>query len=234
MLVLAGGFGSRLRSIVSDVPKPLAPVCGEPFLSYLIENYIIQGAREFVFLLHYEAKLIESMIKQLATKKNFSNVKMTYIYENKPLGTGGSIKNAIKILNISEPFIAINGDTWLSTGFDDVASSRPNSLAAVNIADCARYGTLVVKNNIVTAFLEKNVDKGEGLINAGLYHLAPDVFSSFADRMSFSLEKEVLPKISEYGGLEVVRLYSEFIDIGVPHDYLRFCEWICSGKTIEL
>ena len=86
MLLLAGGFGSRLRSVVSDVPKPLAPVCGKPFLLYLMENYIRQGAKEFVFLLHYEAKLIEALIEQMAISENFLNVKMICLYESKPLG----------------------------------------------------------------------------------------------------------------------------------------------------
>jgi len=234
VLLLAGGFGSRLRSVVSDVPKPLAPVCGKPFLLYLMENYIRQGAKEFVFLLHYEAKLIEALIEQMAISENFLNVKMICLYESKPLGTGGAIRNAIDVLNINEPFIVLNGDTWLTQGFEKLVSSKPNSLAAVKVADCTRYGSLVVKDNNIDAFLEKDGSIGEGLINAGLYHLKPEIFLNFTNGENFSLEQEVLPLIAKSGTLEMVKVNSEFIDIGIPDDYFRFCEWIRLEKTIEL
>ena len=100
ILVLAGGFGTRLKSVVSDVPKPLAPVCGKPFLIYLIENLASQGAKDFVLLLHYEADLIISLVSEFLEHNNAYGITITSIVEDKPLGTGGSIMNAVDTLNI--------------------------------------------------------------------------------------------------------------------------------------
>ena len=234
ILVLAGGFGSRLKSVVFDLPKPLAPVCGRPFLLYLIENYVSQGGREFIFLLHYEATLIQSMIAEMSSYDNFSNIKITFIVEDKPLGTGGSIKNAINFLNIRESFLVVNADTWLGDGLRELNCSTPNSIAAVTVKDCSRYGTLVVDNDKVTNFLEKDSYNRRGLINAGLYHLSPDIFLDSTKSRSFSLESRIFPAIAKKMGLNAVQVVSDFIDIGIPEDYFRFCEWIRAGKTSEL
>lgn len=234
ILVLAGGFGSRLKQVVYDVPKPLAPVNDKPFLSHLIENYIRQGAREFIFLLHYKAPLIQVLIDEILTSNTFPDVKMTCIVEEKPLGTGGSVRNAVKILNLVESFIVVNADTWLGSGFKQLSLSSPNSIAAVSVKDCSRYGTLVVTDGKIEGFLEKNPSCGCGLINAGLYHLSPDIFNQALDDTTFSLETDIFPSVVDRGMLSAIEINTDFIDIGVPEDYLRFCRWIESGKEIEL
>ena len=234
VLILAGGFGSRLKSAVSDVPKPLAPVCGKPFLMHLIENYISQGALEFVLLLHYNSELIQSMIAASYESNALLGVKVQSIVEDEPLGTGGSVMNAIKCLNITESFLVVNADTWLDAGFKDLSTSPANSIAAVEVKDSSRYGTLDVVDNKIVRFLEKNSPCNNGLINAGLYHLSPDVFSDFVANKTFSLETEVFPNICKRMRLNMVKVETDFIDIGIPEDYFRFCKWIKSGKNSEL
>jgi D-glycero-alpha-D-manno-heptose 1-phosphate guanylyltransferase len=234
ILVLAGGFGSRLKSLVSDVPKPLAPVCGKPFLIYLLENLYSLGARDFVFLLHYEADAIKETIAEVITSSNLDGVKITSLVEDIPLGTGGSIMNAVKVLNITESFMVINADTWLGSGLKQLSLSSPNSIAAVNVEDCSRYGALVVIDGKIQRFLEKKSSCCSGLINAGLYHLSPDLFNQMLGDISFSLEADIFPSVVDRGMLSAIEINADFIDIGVPEDYLRFCRWIESGKENEL
>lgn len=216
------------------MPKPLAPVCGKPFLMHLIENYMAQGAREFIFLLHYEAPLIQSMIAEMFDNNDAFGVKVACIVEDKPLGTGGSIMNAINILNINESFLVVNADTWLGGGLREISLSPPNSIASVTVKDCSRYGALVVEDNKVTKFLEKDSLCRHGPINAGLYHLNPDIFAGWTGNINFSLEGDIFPVIVEQIGLNMVHVEADFIDIGIPDDYFRFCKWVKSGKASEL
>ena len=96
MFVLAGGFGTRLRSIVSDVPKPLAPVSGKPFISYLIGHWVEQGINDFVFLLHYEAGQINAVLESMLQIRSFQMLISDLLSRGVPLGTGGSLLHAIK------------------------------------------------------------------------------------------------------------------------------------------
>ena len=234
ILVLAGGFGSRLKAAVSDVPKPLAPVCGKPFLIHLIEHLVSQGANSFVLLLHYEAERIMAIVDEVLSRHDMVGVTITSIIEEKPLGTGGAIVNAINTLNINESFLVVNADTWLGDGLKKISLSSPNSIVAVKVKDCSRYGALVVKGARVKKFLEKELSYNSGLINAGLYHLSSNVFSEYVGNASFSLEAEVFPKAASNGMLSAVEVDTDFIDIGIPRDYFRFCNWIESGKKIDL
>lgn len=234
ILVLAGGFGSRLRSMVSNVPKPLAPVCGKPFLFYLIENLISLGARDFVFLLHYEAGVISSRVSSFIDKLGMADINITYLVEDTPLGTGGSVLNAVNILNIKKSFMVVNADTWLEIGFEKLVLSCPNTIASIEVKDCTRYGSLIVEGEKITRFMEKKYSSGPGLINAGLYHLNPNIFEEAPKNTSFSLEGSIFPSIIKKDKLNAMQINTNFIDIGIPEDYLRFCRWIKSGKTYDL
>lgn len=228
--MLAGGFGSRLKSVVSDVPKPLAPVCGRPFIIHLIENLIYQGAREMVILLHYQSDLIQAVVSEYIEREYKHSVIVTFLEEEMPLGTGGSISNAVRCLNISDSFLVINSDTWLGNGLNDINMSSPNSIAAIEVADCSRYGSIITEGKEIKRFVEKGNVSGGGLINAGLYHLNIDLFSNFFDVRYFSLESDVFPLAVENGILKVTEINTDFIDIGIPEDYFRFCNWIHTDK----
>lgn len=112
MLVLAGGFGIRLKKIVFNVPKPLAPILGEPFLGYFIRNWEKQGIKKFTFLLHYNSQMILDYITN-SYKKFYQNTEFSFVIEEKPLGTAGAIRNAIKKNKIIGNFLISNADTWI-------------------------------------------------------------------------------------------------------------------------
>ena len=226
LFVLAGGLGTRLRSLVSDVPKPLAPVAGRPFLMHLIDNWVAQGVKEFVFLLHYESAQIRQLLTNISDYPEFSDIKFIWIVEDVPLGTGGSILNAIKKLEIKESFLIANADTWLQSGIAALSKEAPNIIASVGVPNCQRYGALTFDGDNVTDFIEKSSVQGRGYVSSGLYHLDPNIFDSFEVGSCFSLEDDVFPGLVLSRQLRSIKLIAEFIDIGVPEDYLNFCNWM--------
>jgi len=234
LMVLAGGFGTRLRSIVSDVPKPLAPVAGEPFIVHLIEHWVGQGVVDFIFLLHYEAAKIESMLNELKLRSELSGVTFRVVIENTPLGTGGAILNAIDVLGITEAFLVANADTWLGSGVEKLSAMESSALAAVYVSNSQRYGSLQFEGDKISAFQEKLDSVDQGYVNSGLYHLLPGVFHGFKVGSNFSIEDEIFPLLVSKRNLEVVKLDESFIDIGIPEDYLKYCNWVELGRTYEL
>lgn len=229
LLVLAGGFGKRLRSAVSDVPKPLAPVNGRPFLSYQIANWLDQGVGLLAFLLHYEVNSIEVFLESCRKQNRFENCEIRTLKESEPLGTGGAVAFAVQQLQLTGEFLVANADTWLGSGVQQVFEAEAPALATVQVEDSERYGSVQVENNKVVAFKEKQHSSGPGLINAGLYHLNADLFKDW-NGQPFSLERELFPKLANSGILKSVFLETDFIDMGVPEDYFRLCQWIESGK----
>ena len=226
LFVLAGGFGTRLSSLVSDVPKPLAPVAGRPFLTYLIKNWVAQGVQDFVFLLHYEAWQIQELLNKISDYPEFSDINFTCVVEDIPLGTGGSILNALKQLEIKESILITNADTWLESGILALSREATNVIASVGVANCQRYGALTFDGDKVAGFMEKSKMKGSGYVNAGLYHLDPNVFESFEFGSCFSLEEDIFPDLVSSNELRSIKLSGKFSDIGVPDDYLDFCSWM--------
>lgn len=222
LVVLAGGFGSRLRSVVSDVPKPLAPIGSTPFLDFLINSWLEQGVRSFLFLLHYEANKIISFIDQQRNSL-LAHCQVDYLIEDRPLGTGGSIKNAIDAGKIKDDFLVCNADTWLGVGVQAMQEAGCPSLAVTKVENRSRYGGVMFDGNqFVTAFQEKGQDDA-GWINAGMYNLSVNHFIDVA-HTCFSIETEMLPKLVGKEGLRAVPLDAHFFDIGVPDDYVAFIE----------
>jgi NDP-sugar pyrophosphorylase family protein len=187
-----------------------------------------------VILLHYRAELIRTVVSEYIEYAYKDIVKVVFVVEEKPLGTGGSILNAVRSLQIEDSFLVINSDTWLGDGLKDLNVSTPNSIAAIEVADCSRYGSLTIENNTIKEFLEKGCVAGEGLINAGLYHLKIDLFLDFFNTKSFSLESDVFPIAAKNGFLKAKKVNTDFIDIGIPEDYFRFCNWINTDKKNAL
>ena len=234
LIVLAGGFGSRLKTAVSDVPKPLAPIGDKTFLEYLINNWTKVGIKDITFLLHYESEKIIELLKSLSEKSFYKNVSFSFLVEDIPLGTGGSILNAIKVLNIKESFFVANADTWLSNGIQNLIQSDPISIGAIKVDQVDRYGSLDISNNKITSFIEKSNIGSSGWINAGIYHLSPEIFSKKNYQESFSLEEVIFSELSLQNKLNACCLDGNFIDIGIPEDYYKFCEWVKKGKINEL
>ena len=223
-LVLAGGFGTRLRSVVSQVPKPLAPVGGKPFLHWLLRNLENQGVKEITISLHYQANLIEQYLES----ESFG-LKISTVIEPNPLGTGGAIAYAVNQQQWNGSFLTINGDTWLGFWASSFSGAHAPAIGLVHVEDTSRYGCVDWQDQKVQRFQEKEPNAGLGWINAGVYLLRAPDFQNW-DGKPFSLEQELLPRLAHQGRLQACPLETEFIDIGVPEDYHRFCELHQNGR----
>lgn len=225
LLVLAGGFGTRLKAAISDVPKALAPVRGKPFLEIQLEHWLAQGVRDLTFLLHHEADQIIAFLLEQQTGI-LKDCQVNWLIEPIPMDTGGAIAHAVTELNLKDNFLMTNSDTWLGGGIHDLMLAVPPAMAVVNLTDISRYGQVYFDHNYhVTAFAEKNPLNETGWINAGLYHLNAKLFKDW-NGYPFSLERDFFKKLVHAQTLKAVPLKTEFIDIGVPNDYYRFCRWV--------
>lgn len=219
-IVLVGGLGMRLRSVVSELPKPLAPVGGRPFLAHLLDQLARSGLRRVILATGYLAEKVEHAIGT-----RWAGMEIAYSNEPEPLGTGGAIRHATSLLQGEGVHLA-NGDTFLR--FDLRALERivhltgaTLGIALAKVADVSRYGAVEVTGDRVTAFLEKGAH-GSGLINAGSYFLtAAGVDGLPADDGAYSFENRVLLPRAVAGQVAAFQDTSEFIDIGVPDDYAR-------------
>lgn len=233
LLVLAGGFGTRLKTAVADVPKALAPVGGVPFLQLQIEHWLAQGLSEFTFLLHHQADQIIDFLQAMQAGP-LKGCHVDWLIEPMPMGTGGAIAHAVKELGTIDDFLMTNADTWLGGGIRELTQSTGATMAVVNLSDVSRYGQVHFdQSNYVTAFVEKNAKSAAGWINAGLCRLSGGLFKDW-NSQPFSLERELFLKLVQNRSLKVALLKTDFIDIGVPDDYHRFCRWVDTGRKMPL
>jgi NDP-sugar pyrophosphorylase family protein len=229
LLVLAGGFGTRLKAVITDVPKALAPIDDVPFLQLQLEHWLAQGLREFTFLLYYQA---DQIIAFLQAQKGglLKDCQVDWLIEPAPMDTGGAIAHAVKTLHLKDHFLMTNADTWLGRGIHEMMQSPAPAMAVVNLADVSRYGQVHFDHaQRISAFTEKNVQSITGWINAGLCHLDAELFKNW-DGQPFSLERELFATLVKNRRLTAVPLQTDFIDIGVPADYHRFCRWVAAGR----
>jgi len=224
MLVLAGGFGTRLRAAVPDVPKPLAPVQGRPYLWYFLDLWISRGITSFIFSLHYKSDMILDFVDAERRHGILKGIECRCLIETEPLGTGGAITFAIDKLGVQTEFFVANADTWVDIGALQLEQVEANSMFVVGVNDSGRFGTIEVKDGFVTRFCQRGVKLQQGLINAGVYKFTPDSFADVS-LVKMSLEEDFLKSLVEQKNLRAVQIEGNFIDIGIPHDYKRFCSW---------
>lgn len=233
LFVLAGGFGTRLQSVLDGLPKALAPVHGKKFLSLQIEHWRKQGINSFVFLLHHHADVIINFLK-IEESKLLKDCKVQCVVESKPMGTGGAVAYAIQQLAFEGDFLLTNADTWLGRGIDEMRGASSPAILVVRVGDAGRYGEVIFnEHQLVTAFVEKRNYSNIGWINAGISRMNSSFFKNW-DGQPFSLENSTYPQLAMNKFLAAISIDTDFIDIGVPDDYARFCRWIESEKTIEL
>ena len=233
MLVLAGGFGTRLQQVVANVPKALAPIGDVPFLRLQIEHWTSQGIKSFVFLLHHQADQIIDFLRA-EEDRSLKDCKVQWLIEPTPMDTGGAVAYAVEQLHLSGNFLVTNADTWLGTGVNNAWQAGAPAMAVVELSDAGRYGRVQLDDqNRVIGFHEKSSSKGTGWINAGLCHLDAEFFKGW-NHIPFSLERISFPGLATRGALKAVALRTDFVDIGVPEDYFRFCRWIAAGKRVAL
>jgi D-glycero-alpha-D-manno-heptose 1-phosphate guanylyltransferase len=224
VIILAGGFGTRLREAVPHLPKPMAPVQGRPFLEILIRDLYRQGARKIILSLFHQADVITAFVRQCPFP---ADLVIQCEVEPAPLGTGGATLYASREIPATEPFFVCNGDSWVTEGIAHLmAPPGTPALGLVEVADISRYGSVVTdENQRVVAFSEKNGASKPGSINSGIYLLTRELFSRFPLGTPFSLERDIFPQLVQQKRLWGVSLGRDFIDIGVPEDYRRFCRW---------
>ncbi|NNJ55355.1 MAG: NTP transferase domain-containing protein [Bacteroidia bacterium] len=220
VIILAGGLGTRLKSVVSDVPKPMAPVAGKPFMEYILQKLPLQNVNQIILSVGYKYEKIKEVYGSA-----YQSIPLIYSIEEQPLGTGGGIKLALQKCT-SEHCLIVNGDTLFDVDFEQfwqVHNQKQNdiTLALKQIESPDRYGTVVLEKDRILKFSEKQAGLKQGLINGGLYWLKCNLLSKMPESEIFSFETEFLEK--EVTSLRMGGYIdsSLFIDIGIPQDYER-------------
>ena len=220
-IILAGGLGTRLRSVVNDVPKCMAPVNGIPFINFIITYLKREGVERFIFSLGYKSEIVIEYVN-----RTFAHLDLEYVIEDIPLGTGGAIRLACSKVKSNDVFI-LNGDTLFNVNLKDISEFHTDNNADFTVAlkemkSFSRYGSVeTAKNFSIKAFNEKTYCE-QGFINGGVYALQVKAFmeESFPD--TFSFEKDFLEKYTGNKKFYGVPCEYYFIDIGIPEDYDRF------------
>ncbi|MSR57188.1 MAG: galactokinase [Planctomycetaceae bacterium] len=222
-MILAGGLGTRLRSVVADVPKVLAPVRGRPFLAWLLDKLARAGLRHVVLCTGYRGEMVQQTFGAC-----YQSVSIDYSQEPAPLGTGGALKQALPLAR-SQTILALNGDSFCDA---DLAAFQAwhtrhefaGSLLLTEVADSSRYGRVQSTNDgRIRRFDEKGKDSGRGWINAGLYLLNRDLFDDHSAQTDtsngvISLERDLLPRWIE-ASLGGCPSDGKFLDIGTPESF---------------
>lgn len=218
-IVLAGGLGTRLRSVVADLPKPMAPVAGRPFLAWILDRLVQAGFQRVVLAVGYRHAAIE---QHFGTA--YRGIALHYSVEDQPLGTGGALRLAAD--HVSRwPVFVLNGDTFLELDYRAMLGAHLQgheqmSMAVCQVADAGRYGALDLQDSHIRGFHEKG-RPGPGLINAGTYLLSQGVLDQIPRGEPFSFEQQLL--VPQVGAIRPAAFTAGglFIDIGVPEDYAR-------------
>ena len=218
---MAGGMGTRLRDVIQDVPKPMAPIQGKPFLEYLLNWVLKYPVSKIVFAVGYKADVIKAHFGE-----NFKSIPIVYAEEKEPLGTGGAILNALRYTS-NKNVIIINGDTYFPVDLINLVKFHQTSVGALSIAlkemkDFDRYGTVDLVEETITGFKEKRPLE-TGLINGGIYVLNRAFLYQMNLPERFSFEQAVLEEGASTGKLKAMIFTETFIDIGVPDDYKKAC-----------
>lgn len=218
-IILAGGMGTRLRQIVPDLPKPMAPVNGMPFLFYLLQWLGKYDVRNVIISAGYRSEEITAYFGN-----SFGNIELDYAIEEKALGTGGAVMYALSKAS-GNNILIVNGDTWFPVDLTGLSTFHAGTGSKFTIAlkkmeNFSRYGTVECRGDIIVRFNEKRFCPS-GLINGGIYMAGIKFLEDQHMPEVFSLEKDLLEKKAGTGEL-MCRVFDDpFIDIGIPEDYLR-------------
>ncbi|MEA2080637.1 MAG: nucleotidyltransferase family protein [Pseudomonadota bacterium] len=219
-IVLAGGLGTRLARVTSELPKPMAPIGSRPFLEYLLDYLVEQGTEQAVLAVSHKWEVIRGYFGD-----TYRGMSLNYSLEEEPLGTGGAIRQALETIPDDE-VIVLNGDTLFHLDLEAFAAAHHRgkvllTIALKQVADCGRFGRVKISDNgVITEFLEKSTN-GSGWINGGIYMLNRRLLVDFPMPVKFSFEQDLIePNIA---CIRPVAFQSNayFIDIGVPEDYER-------------
>ena len=219
-IILAGGFGTRLKDVVPDLPKPMADISGTPFLEILVKKLLKNNINEIIFSLHYKSNII---INYFSSSK-YKDKKFHFIVEDEPLGTGGALANCSDI--ISGTFACFNGDIVSSLDVNPMIELHKRNggigtLALWEVEDPTRFGIVGLDaNSRITQFKEKpkKEEVFSNLINAGSYILEDDIFEIMPSG-KHSIEREIFPVLAAEGKLNGMQFDGYFIDAGTPESW---------------
>ncbi|SBW01505.1 Mannose-1-phosphate guanylyltransferase (fragment) [uncultured Alphaproteobacteria bacterium] len=217
-VVLVGGRGSRLGTLTDELPKPLMPVAGRPFLFHLLDRLAIYPFREILLLAGYKG----DRIAEACRGRTAGNARIEVLIEPRPLGTGGSLTAAET--QLAEHFFLLNGDSLFEIDLDRLAAPpfvQPSlsRLALRRVPETGRAGTVELSGERIVAFHERGPG-GAGLINGGVYLMTRRIVDRI-DRLPCSLERDIFPRLADEDRLEGMILDGYFIDIGIPADLER-------------
>jgi D-glycero-alpha-D-manno-heptose 1-phosphate guanylyltransferase len=230
VVILAGGKGTRLRSIVSDRPKVMAEISGRPFLAYLLDQLQAAGFRKIILSTGYMAEKVEDYFGD-----SYGPLKLVYSKEQPPLGTGGALKLALP--NLSQMVLVMNGDSYIDADLFEYTNwffdNNPDAaLLLTTVDDASRYGKVCINDNkVIAAFEEKCDNSGPGWINAGVYFMKKSLISSIPAGKFYSLERDLFPNLAGKK-LFGFRCNSRFIDIGTPESYVIAEDFFTSKRRM--
>jgi D-glycero-alpha-D-manno-heptose 1-phosphate guanylyltransferase len=228
-VILAGGLGTRLRSAVPDLPKPMALVNGRPFLEHQMRYWVAQGVNHFVLSIGYK---YQTIISHFGSK--FEGANLEYVIEQLPLGTGGALLMAIEKLDKDKHFLLLNGDTYFSVELNvltdfAVKNNADWCLSLYRTSESGRYmGVDVEPNGLISSFRSKNICLNK-LVNGGVYLVKPSALNlmSFNPGKKISLEDDIFPNAIKLNHKIYGKEFAgQFIDIGIPEDYYRAADML--------
>ena len=228
-VLLAGGLGTRLKSVVNDRPKPMALIEGKPFMEYVVHELSRHGITEIIFAVGYKGSMVEEYFQD---GKKFG-VTVSYAYEEELLGTAGAIKNAGRFIT-EDFFYVLNADTFYQIDYSRLLTIRQEkdlemALVLRQVPDVSRYGRAVLTAGMLTAFNEKTKEAVSGTINGGIYLMNRNLLEEIPEG-KVSLENEMIPRwLSEGRRLGGFVNDGYFIDIGIPEAYFQFQEDVRKG-----
>lgn len=238
-ILLAGGLGTRLRSVVSDRPKPMALIEEKPFMEYVVHELSRHGVTEIIFAVGYKGSMVEDYFgdgSKFEAADGSGRLTIRYAYEEELLGTAGAIKNAGKLVT-DEKFFVLNADTFYQIDYGRLVQMQEKnglSMALVlrEVPDVSRYGEAVLTDGHLTGFNEKTVENRPGTINGGVYLMTRELLHDIPEG-KVSLENEMIPKwLKEDRALGGFINDGYFIDIGIPEAYYQFIEDVKKGVVV--
>jgi D-glycero-alpha-D-manno-heptose 1-phosphate guanylyltransferase len=223
-IILAGGLGTRLNSVLCDIPKPLAPINGKPFLEYQMDYWIHQGVDHFVLSVGY---LKEKIVDYFGD--HYQNIPINYAIEDTPLDTGGGLLKALDFIASDEPILVLNGDTYFEVDLKILRDFHVNqksiwTFSLFRTVEVDRYMGIQLEPSGKLKLMNQQIGEQETLANGGVYLINPSNIKAlgFKSDEKISLERDILKKLSDnHFDIYGIEFEGQFIDIGVPNDYKR-------------
>jgi NDP-sugar pyrophosphorylase family protein len=229
--ILVGGLGTRLRPVVADRPKVLAPINGRPFLAYLLDQLVEAGLKTVTLCTGYRADMIQDEFGD-----SYKGLRLIYSKEEESLGTAGALRLALPLLE-SDPVLVLNGDSYCHVNLPDfyheyAGQPAGASMVLTQVENTARYGAVQVEAGLITHFQEKQDSAGPGWISAGIYLLGQTLLQTIPPGRAVSIEQEMFPAWLERG-IGVFYSAGPFIDIGIPEAYTQATTFFAPNTLLK-